>query len=85
MSEDNSPEHPTRHDGKRVKKTMGQVTFLSTPTMVEDPRKVIKDKEKRNRELQLLRSLKKWSDIIMLPDPEIKSGEIIRPFVIMQP
>ena len=37
------------------------------------------------RDKILIKNLQKWSKIIMIPDEEIESGEVIRPFVIMQP
>ena len=30
-------------------------------------------------------ALEKWSDIIVMPDDKLKSSEIVRPFIIMQP
>lgn len=41
--------------------------------------------DKQNRDKTLVKNLQKWKQIIMMPDDEIESGEVIRPFVIMQP
>ena len=41
--------------------------------------------DQRVRDKTLKKNLKKWSNIIMMPDDDIESGEVIRPFVIVQP
>lgn len=44
---------------------------------------VIREQQVRDR--ILVKNLQKWDKIIMLPDEDIESAEVVRPFVIMQP
>jgi len=34
---------------------------------------------------QLTEALKKWDEIVIMPNEDIKSTEAVRPFIIMQP
>ena len=43
------------------------------------------DAERKHRDRLLVRNLRKWKKIIMLPDEQIRSNEVVRPFVILQP
>ena len=41
--------------------------------------------QQRNRQFELVRSLQKWNQIVMMPDHDLVSNEPIRPFLILQP
>ena len=59
--------------------------------MIDDPQKKPTRKYKslvssqKGRQAQLTQALKQWENIVVMPDDDIKSSEVVRPFIIMQP
>ena len=54
-----------------------------TAKPTEEFKKQVKQRNKRKK--QMVRSLEKYKKIVMLPDDELESNEVVRPFLILQP